>query len=468
MAELWELGAGELAAKIKRREVSSRDVVEAHLGRVDAVDGAVNAIVRRLDEEALAAADAADAALVEGTVVGPLHGVPCTVKENVDVADTPTTWGMSLLAEAMATVDAPVVERMRAAGAIPIGRTNLPDLGVRMHTDSTLHGLTRNPWDREVTAGGSSGGEAAALATGMTPLGLGNDLGGSLRNPAHCCGIASLKPTTGVVPAAHQLPPQDFGIAVQLMAVEGVMARRVADVATGLSVVAGAHPRDPKSLPVTLPAAPDQALRIALCAEPPGGDTHPDVVTGIREAAEALAAAGHEVVEAVPDSYARAFELWGLVLAPDLTVLGELLRSGTSPEGYAFLELTASTMGEVSIGAWSAALTERHALGRAWEQFFGDYDVLLTPTWTAPPFPHGADIADADQALATVATVRPTLPANLLGLPAAVAPAAVVNGLPVGAQFTSRRFGDLTALAAAQALEDAVGIFTPIDPNTGT
>lgn len=453
---------------IRRREVTSREVVEAHLGRIEAVNGAVNAIVRRLDEQALTAADAADAALAEGNVVGPLHGVPCTVKESIDVAGTPTTQGIPLMAEAMATVDGPAVERLRAAGAIPIGRTNLPDLAMRMHTDSSLHGLTLNPRDPKLTAGGSSGGEAVALATGMSPLGLGTDLGGSVRNPAHCCGIASLKPTTGVVAAASQLPPQDFGIAVQLMGVEGVMARRVTDLKTALSVVAGAHPRDPKSLPVTLPDSPDRSLRIASCADPPGGDTHPDVVAGIRGAAETLAAAGHEVVEAVPESYSRAIELWGLVLVPDLAGLAELLRSVIGADGYAFLELTQAAVGEVSTAEWSAALTERHAVARAWEQFFSDYDVLLTPTWAAPPFPHGADIIDLDHTRSTLATVRPTLPANLLGLPAAVAPAAVVNGLPVGAQFTSRRFGERTTLAAAQALEDTVGILTPIDPKGAT
>ena len=182
-------------------------MVEAHLARIDAVNPSLNAIVRRLDEQALAAADAADKALADGEGVGQLHGVPFTIKENIDLAGTPTTQAIVALAEAVAGTDAPVVERMRAAGAIPIARTNLPDLGLRLHTDSSLHGLTRNPWNPDVTAGGSSGGEASALASGMSPIGLGNDIGGSLRNPAHCCGIASIKPTTGVVPHATEIPP---------------------------------------------------------------------------------------------------------------------------------------------------------------------------------------------------------------------------------------------------------------------
>src|SRR3954469_1574894 len=188
--ELWRRGAVELAGMIAEGSVSAREVVDAHLERIEAVNPHLNAITVVLAEQARAAADAADRA--EGAR-GPLHGVPFTVKENIDLAGTPTTQGLVALAEAVSPVAAPQVERLRAAGAIPIGRTNLPDLGLRVHTDCSLRGLTRNPWHAGVTAGGSSGGEGAALASGMSPLGLGNDVGGSLRNPAHCCGIASIK-----------------------------------------------------------------------------------------------------------------------------------------------------------------------------------------------------------------------------------------------------------------------------------
>src|SRR6056297_1200055 len=248
MTELWQLGALELAEKIRRREVTSREVLESHLARVDVCNGSLHAIVRLLTDEARSAADDADAAVAAGEPLGVLHGVPCTVKENIDVVGTPTTQGVRALAEAVAVSDAPTVERMRAAGAIPFARTNLPDFGLRVHTDSQLHGLTRNPWDPDVTAGGSSGGEAAAIAAGMSPIGLGNDIGGSLRNPAHCCGIASLKPTVGVVPMATSVPPQDLGLSSQLMVVEGPMARRVADVRAGLGILAGRHWRDPRSV----------------------------------------------------------------------------------------------------------------------------------------------------------------------------------------------------------------------------
>jgi hypothetical protein len=169
MSELWQRGAGELAALIAAREVSSREVVEAHLARIEAVNPHLNALTRVLADEARAGADAADRAVASGAPLGRLHGVPCTVKQNIDMVGCSTNHGVTAFAEAMPTVDAPVVERVRAAGAVPIGRGNCPDMALRVHTDSSLFGLTRNPWDATRTTGGSSGGEASALAAGMAP-----------------------------------------------------------------------------------------------------------------------------------------------------------------------------------------------------------------------------------------------------------------------------------------------------------
>src|SRR6266404_3609736 len=248
MSEIWQLSASELAQRIARRQLSSVEVVDAHLARIDEVNPALNALVRVLADEARAGAALADKKLAAGEAVGPLHGVPFTVKENIDMAGLPTTWGVQAFAEAVVPLDAPVVQRMLAAGAIPIGRTNLPDMALRIHTVSSLHGLTRNPWNLNRTAGGSSGGEAAALASGMSPIGLGNDIGGSLRNPASACGIASIRPSAGRVPEAGFVPREDRLLAVQLMNVQGPMARRVADVRLGLRILMGAHPRDPWSI----------------------------------------------------------------------------------------------------------------------------------------------------------------------------------------------------------------------------
>src|ERR1700751_1281799 len=282
MGEIWQLSATQLAQRIAKRELSSLEVVNAHLARIDAVNPALNAIVKVLDKEARAEAAAADRRLAAGEKVGPLHGVPFTVKENIDMAGLPTTWGVPALAQAIAPADAPVVERMRAAGAIPIGRINLPDMALRVHTVSSLHGLTRNPWHPNRTAGGSSGGEASALASGMSPIGLGNDIGGSPRKTAQARGIASIRPSSGRVPDAGFVPAEDRLMAVQLMNVQGPMARRVADIRLGLRVLMGSHPRDPWSIDAPFEGVPvPRPIRVAVLAEPPGGSPHPAVAAAV-------------------------------------------------------------------------------------------------------------------------------------------------------------------------------------------
>jgi amidase len=465
MSELWRMSAVELAAMIRDREVSSREVIQAHLDRIEAVNPHLNAIVRLLPDQALAAAGAADRAVSDGTALGPLHGVPFTVKENIDLAGTPTTQAIPALAEAIAPIDAPQVERMRAAGAIPIGRTNLPDFGLRVHTDSALHGLTRNPWNPQRTPGGSSGGEAAALATGMSPLGLGNDLGGSLRNPAHCCGVASIKPSTGAVPAATVIPPEDLNISFQLMAVEGVMARRVADVRVGFTAIAGQHPRDPLSVPaVFTELGPGERPRVAVLPEPPGGSTHPGVAAAVRRAADALADEGFEVTEIAPPDYEQAIELWGTILSADLRVIQPLLEQLMGPGGRHFLVSALESWPAPDLAGWAVAHTARHGLARRWSLWYQEYPVLLSPVWSQPAFPLDFDIAGPDSAAATLELMRPVLPANLLGTPAAVVPAGMADGMPVGVQVMGGKYTELRCLSVAEAIEHRLGPLTPIDP----
>ena len=466
MSELWQMGALELAGAIRAGDVSSREVVEAHLMRVDKVNGDLNAIVRLLADEALTASDAADRAVADGVELGPLHGVPCTVKENIDVAGTPTTQGVIALSEAVAAVDAPAVARMRAAGAIPFARTNLPDLGLRIHTHSSLHGLTRNPWNPHVTAGGSSGGEAAALASGMSPIGLGNDIGGSLRNPAHCCGIASIKPSVGVVPMATVIPPEDLMLAQQQMLVEGPMARQVADVRAGLLTIAGMDVRDPRSVPAQLTdAEPGERLRVAVLAEPPGGTTDTGIAATVRRMADILSDAGHDVVEAVPPDYEHVLQLWAMSLIIDLRVQRPMLDAVVGDEGRAIIanfDLSVPTLGVDEILGFQV---ERFRAMRMWSAFFAGHPVLLSPTWAHPAFEHGQDIGDSESG-AMLEILRPVLPANVLGLPAAVVPGGVVDGLPIGIQVTGDRYTDLRCLTIAEEIEAAVGRFTPIDPVT--
>jgi amidase len=466
MTELWQMGALELAAQIRTKAVSSREVLEAHLQRVDQVNGDLNAIVRVLADEARAASDAADAAVAAGHELGPLHGVPFTVKENIDLAGTPTTWGIPALAEAIAPVDAPSSARMRAAGGIPFARTNLPDFALRVHTHSELHGLTRNPWNPNVTAGGSSGGEASALAAGMTPIGLGNDIGGSLRNPAHCCGIASLKPSTGVVPQASVVPPVDRPLAPQLMAVEGPMARRVADVRLGLEILAGPDRRDPVSLPVTLTdAEPGARLRIAVLADPPGGTTDPGIASAIRSVADRLADAGHDVVDATPPGYEEVLLHWAAFLIGEIRIQSDEIDAAMGPSGRAFLTLFDEALPPTDLAGQFMVHTERFRLMREWSEFYAEHPVLLSPTWALPAFAHDADITGT--ADATIETIRPVLPANFLGTPSAVTPAGVVDGLPVGVQVMGDRFTDLRCLTVAAEIESLVGTITPIDPIGG-
>jgi amidase len=467
MTELWQLGAIELAGKIRAGEVSSREVLDAHIARVEQCNGAVNAVVRLLTDEARAAADAADAAVASGDPLGPLHGVPCSVKENIDVAGWPTTQGVDALAEAIAPIDAPTVERMRAAGAIPFARTNLPDFGLRVHTSSQLHGLTRNPWNPHVTAGGSSGGEGSAIATGMSPIGLGNDIGGSLRNPAHCCGITSLKPTVGVIPMASAIPPEDMMLSSQLMVVEGPMARHVADVRLGLEILAGQHWRDPRSVSAVLhDSTPGDRLRIAVLADPPGGTTDPGIAGAIRGVADRLSDAGHDVVEATPPAYEETVALWRQLMIDDVRAQQDLLGLVMGPDALSLLELFDTSSPPTQLPDTHLMHAQRYAVMRAWSEFHQEYPVLISPTWAQRAFAHDADLDREHGVELMTNTIRPVIPSNLLGSPAVVTPAGVVDGLPVGVQVLADRFNDLRCLTVAAEIEALVGTITPIDPIT--
>jgi amidase len=468
MQELWRLSASDLARRIARRQVSSAEVVQAHLERIEAVNPRINALVKVLADQARTAAIEADRKVASGGPLGPLHGVPFTVKENIDVAGLPTTWGVRALANAVVNQDAPVVERMRAAGGIVIARTNLPDMALRIHTDSSLHGLTRNPWNLGRTTGGSSGGEAAALATGMSPIGLGNDIGGSLRNPANACGIASIRPSAGRVPDAGFVPDKDRPLVVQLMNVQGPMARRVADVRLGLQIIMGAHPRDPWSIdaPFAGGALP-RPLRVAVLPAPPGGTVDPAISDAVRRAADALANAGYDPVEVCPPRYEEAIEVWARFIMGDYaSVLGEL-RPMMGADGLAFLnEFNKSVPPLETTAAMSRLFAQRDGVARAWSMFMATHPLILSPTWTQLPFEHGFDVASPQASLAAKELFRPVLPANLMGLPSACVPAArdAATGLPIGVLLTGQRLREDLCLEAAEAVEARLGLQTPIDP----
>ncbi len=468
MQELWRLSASDLAGRIARRQVSSAEVVQAHLERIEAVNPRINALVKVLADQARAAAIEADRKVASGGPLGPLHGVPFTVKENIDVAGLPTTWGVRALAGAVVNQDAPVVERMRAAGGIVIARSNLPDMALRVHTDSSLHGLTRNPWNLRRTTGGSSGGEAAALATGMSPIGLGNDIGGSLRNPANACGIASIRPSAGRVPDAGFVPSEDRLLAVQLMNVQGPMARRVADVRLGLQIIMGAHPRDPWSIDAPFAGrALARPLRVAVVPAPPGGSVDPAISDAVRRAADALANAGYDTVEACPPRYEEALEVWARFIMGDYASVLAELSPMVGADGLAFLNAFNETVAPLEdTGAMSRLFAQRDGVARAWSMFMATHPLVLTPTWTQLPFEHGFDVSSREATLATKAMFRPVMPANLMGLPSACVPAGrdAATGLPIGVLLTGQRLREDICLEATEAVEARLGLETPIDP----
>lgn len=463
MSELWTKSAGELATLIAVGEVSSREVVAAHLDRIAAVNDRVNAIVEVLSDQALAAADAADEHRSSGRPLGAMHGVPFTVKTNIDYKGSATHEGTVALKDLIAPSDAPVVERMKGAGGIAIGRTNMPDFGLRINTESSLCGATHNPWDHDRTVGGSSGGEGAAIATGMSPIGLGNDIGGSVRNPAYANGIASIKPSFGRIPAGNESAAMNSSLSAQLMLEQGILARRVADVRCGLETVMGAHRRDPFAVDAPL-VGPAVSRRVALVTDPEGGTTHPNVIEGVRRAGEALERAGYEVEEVSPPLLVESYLAWSELMITDTHTLRPLLEMMMGPEGVRFIDLTNSQFPTPTTESIFNMHLLRDRVAKAWQDFLFDYPLIVGPTWTQPPFHLGFDIKDLDSANAVLELFRFVLPANLLGLPAACVPTGVIDGLPVGAQIISRRLREDLCLDAAEEVERDLGVFTPIDP----
>jgi amidase len=461
--ELWRKSAAELAEGIRRREFSSREAVEAHLARIEAVNPRVNAIVAVSAERALAAAEDADAATARGEALGTLHGVPFTVKTNLDVEGEATTEAVRALEHVIAPSDSPAVARMRAAGAVVLARTNMPDFGLRINSESELYGSTHNPWNNDLTAGGSSGGEAAAIAAGMSPIGLGNDIGGSLRNPAYACGIASIKPSFGRVAHANDSAPLDPMLASQLMMVNGVMARTIDDVRRGLVAVMGSDPRDPHAIDAPL-NGPDRPKRAAFVTDPPGEPTHPDVAEGVRVAAKALEAEGYVVEEVSPPGIVDAYVNWAELMYSGLHTLRPLLDNFMGADGRKFLDYTDLDFPTETAASAAAMHQARHRIHKGFQQFFAEYPVLVGPVWTQPPFRLGWDIESRENAVEVLHMFRFVLPANLMGLPSACVATGLANGVPLGVQVMSSRLREDLCLDAAEAVERQVGTLTPIDP----
>lgn len=445
-APLWSLTAAEIARGIAGRRFGAREVVAAALARLDAVNPALNAVVQRMDAEALAAADALDAALARGAPPGALAGVPVTVKVNIDMAGQATTNGLRLQAGLIAAEDSPPVANLRRAGAIVIGRTNTPAFSLRWFTRNSLHGATRNPRDPGLTPGGSSGGAGASVAAGIGALAHGTDIAGSIRYPAYACGVHGLRPTLGRVPAFNATQG-DRLIGGQLMAVSGPLARSVEDLALGLAALSAPDLRDPWWQPMPLQGAPAPA-RVALCPAPDGMAVAAPVRAALAAAADRLADAGYEVAERPTPPWAEAMEAQLRLWMAEFHHLGfGIVDREADPDAAFVAARMRARLPEPSLPALMDDLKTRARLVRLWRGFLAEWPLVLCPVSGEPPFADHRDVgSDADFA-AVLAAQMPMIAPPLMGLPGIA-----VAGAPVGVQLLAGPWREDLLLAAARVL----------------
>ena len=457
---LWSWTAADLAAAIRTKAIKSREAVDSVLDRIAALNPRLNALPYVLADEARAAADAADRVVAAGAALGPLHGVPVTTKVNVDQEGWPTTNGLVALKDLVAAEDSPPVANLRAAGAVIVGRSNVPAFSIRWYSDNDLHGRTLNPWNDGVTPGGSSGGAAAAIAAGMGPIGHGNDFGGSIRYPAYCCGIVGLRPSPGRVPAFNGTASEERSIAPQLMSVQGPLARSVADARLGLVAMARRDARDPNWVPAPLEGPPPASpVRVALYRGTAADTPAPAVHEALDTAARLLAGAGYVVEEAAPPHVDEAAHLWRTLVHDDMrrSLLPTMQKIGDEAVKTMYRHVLAG-MGEMDRDAYLVALGRRLAIGRAWSLFFETHPLLLTAVSWQPPLPIGADTESAESLEGVLRAQSPLLGTAMLGLPGLSVPTGLANGLPAGVQLVAARWREDLLLQAGAAIERAVGL----------
>ncbi|WP_439588732.1 amidase [Hydrogenophaga sp.] len=470
--------ATTLARQLRERQIGSRELLDIYLDRIAQHDVALNAVVVRDFERARAAASAADEALARGEDLGPLHGVPITVKESFDVAGLPTTWGAPANRNNIAASTAESVRRLEAAGAIVFGKTNIALLLADYQSHNEVYGTTANPWNTAHTCGGSSGGSAAALAAGLTGLEWGSDIGGSLRVPAHYCGIYAHKPTWGVIsPAGHWISP---GPRTDV-SVPGPMARSAVDLELGLRLTAGPDGADARAWKLELPACPHQRIgdfRVAVMLDSPEAEVDEEVRNAVDGVARFLASQGAKVSwDARPD-------IDFTQLARDVHLFFRATTSGRVPQAEyeQWLQrraaLDPADDGDVARFArgltathreWLQANMRRYAMQQAWERFFSDWDVLICPPAATPAFRHDHSGSMLERSIEVNGRSQPLSTqmfwAGMVGipyLPATAAPAAFSQaGLPIGVQIVGRQYGDLTCIALARLLEQGHLGFTP-------
>jgi amidase len=478
----------ELAEAVRTGRTTSRQLVELYLDRIARRNGELNAVVTVDADGVRRRADALDAEQHAGRSRGPLHGVPMTVKDAFATAGIRTTSGSEERAQHVPAEDAVAVARLLAAGVVILGKTNVPEGITGQETANSLFGRTNNPWDLGRTPGGSSGGAAAAVAAGLSALELGSDSGGSLRQPAHCCGVYSHIPTQGLVPLRGHLPlvpMEEIGMQVDLMGV-GPMARRPLDLAVALQAIAGPDVQDQRAWRMTLPVSRLHGLADARVVLWSGDDDFP-LAGGVRQAldetAERLEAAGAVVDRAARPDFSLAeaervaFALWVASTTMSTDNFSELeARAATvtdDREDRPARRLRAEVM---SHHEWTRLDGERRRMARAWEALLADHDVVLCPVSPVVAVPHDPEpslVADLDHRLARTIDVdgrpRPYLEqmtwnivVGMAGLPSTVAPIGWdATGLPIGVQIVGPRFADLTTIAFADALAGVTGGYRP-------
>ena len=463
MTDLWRLSAADLAARVRSREVSAREAARAALDRLDAVNPTVNAVVDHRPEAVLAEADALDARLGRGEDPGPLAGVPVTVKVNIDQRGFATTNGVRFQRDLVADQNSPVVDNLRRAGAVILGRTNTPALSLRWFTDNLLHGATRNPRDPSRTPGGSSGGAAAAAAAGIGHLAHGTDIAGSIRYPAYACGVHGIRPSLGRVAAYNATAPERV-ISGQITAVSGPIARTIGDLRLGLAAMAQPDARDPWWVPAPL-TGPETPRRAALCIRPDGLATVPQVEAALRDAARRLEAAGWTVEEVAAPPLREAAELQTRLWLGD--GFGGLLAAAEregDPGALSLLNHHRAAAEAVAPDFLSGLLVRRATLVRQWQLFLDRYAVLLLPVSAELPVPDGLDMTGGAAFDALWEAQMPQVGLPLLGLPGLTVTTGLVGTVPVGVQVVAARYREDLCFLAGEAIEAGGTPPSPIDP----
>ncbi len=463
--DLWRLDAIDLARLVRLGRVSSREATESCLARLHSVNPTINAVVRVLEEEALAAANAADEAWARGETLGPLHGVPVTTKVNIDQAGCPTDNGVVAYRDNIATQDHPVVVNLKRAGAVIIGRTNTPAFSMRAFADNALHGRTLNPRDPALSAGGSSGGAGAAVATGIGPIAHGNDIAGSVRIPALFNGVVGLRVSLGRIPSYNPSQPVARPIGAQLMAVQGPLTRTVRDARLALREMARCDPVDTRwaDVPLEGPSLP-RPIGVAIVAHNPGGFTNPVQAEAVRQAGRHLSAAGYAVDEIDPPDLDEVIEIWHRIGSADvLRILSPLIEELGDDDARTSMRLWMELMPPTDLPGVLGALAQRDLLLWRWLDFMRRYPLVVMPTMGDLAPPHNLDTTREGTAR-LLDSARVGLIAPVLGLPALAVPVGTHGRLRPGVQILAPRFREDLCLDAGEVIEAAEEVVAPIDP----